>query len=124
MAAKTDWNPVLRAEFAKPYWSQLQAFVRAERERHRVYPPPDEVFAALHLTPYADTRVVILGQDPYHGPGQAHGLCFSVRDGVALPPSLVNIYKELQRRPRHPAAAATATSRRGPARACCCSTRR
>jgi uracil-DNA glycosylase len=60
-----------------------------------VYPPPDEVFAALHLTPYAETRVVILGQDPYHGPGQAHGLCFSVRDGVALPPSLVNIYKEL-----------------------------
>ena len=60
-----------------------------------MYPPPDEVFAALHLTPYADTRVVILGQDPYHGPGQAHGLCFSVRDGVALPPSLVNIYKEL-----------------------------
>ena len=95
MAAKTDWNPVLKAELAKPYWSQLQSFVRAERERHRVYPPPAEVFAALHLTPYADTRVVILGQDPYHGPGQAHGLCFSVRDGVALPPSLVNIYKEL-----------------------------
>ena len=95
MAAKTDWNPVLRTEFAKPYWSQLQAFVQAERQHHRVYPPPDEVFAALHLTPYADTRVVILGQDPYHGAGQAHGLCFSVRDGVALPPSLVNIYKEL-----------------------------
>ncbi|HET9548390.1 MAG TPA: uracil-DNA glycosylase [Desertimonas sp.] len=95
MAAKTDWNPVLRTEFDKPYWSQLQSFVRAEREHHRVYPPPDEVFAALHLTPYAATRVVILGQDPYHGPGQAHGLCFSVRDGVALPPSLVNIYKEL-----------------------------
>ena len=95
VAAKTDWNPVLRTELAKPYWSQLQAFVRAEREHHRVYPPPDEVFAALHLTPYADTRVVILGQDPYHGPGQAHGLCFSVREGVALPPSLVNIYKEL-----------------------------
>jgi uracil-DNA glycosylase len=95
VAAKTDWNPVLRAEFDKPYWSALQAFVRAERERHRIYPPPDEVFSALHLTPYADTRVVILGQDPYHGPGQAHGLCFSVREGVALPPSLVNIYKEL-----------------------------
>jgi uracil-DNA glycosylase len=95
VATKTDWNPVLRAEFDKPYWSELQAFVRAERDRHRVYPAPDEVFAALHLTPYADTRVVILGQDPYHGPGQAHGLCFSVRDGVALPPSLVNIYKEL-----------------------------
>jgi uracil-DNA glycosylase len=95
VATKTDWNPVLRDEFDKPYWSELQAFVRAERERYRVYPPPAEVFAALHLTPYADTRVVILGQDPYHGQGQAHGLCFSVRDGIALPPSLVNIYKEL-----------------------------
>jgi uracil-DNA glycosylase len=95
VAPKTDWNPVLRAEFDKPYWSELQAFVRAERGRCPVYPPPEEVFAALHLTPYADTRVVILGQDPYHGQGQAHGLCFSVRDGVALPPSLVNIYKEL-----------------------------
>jgi uracil-DNA glycosylase len=91
----TDWNPVLRGEFAKPYWDELQAFVRAERERAPVYPPPDEVFAALHLTPYAETRVVILGQDPYHGPRQAHGLCFSVRDGVAIPPSLANIHKEL-----------------------------
>lgn len=92
----TDWNPVLRAEFAKPYWTPLQEFVRAERDRHPVYPPHDQVFAALHLTPYADTRVVILGQDPYHGPRQAHGLCFSVTDGVPLPPSLVNIYKELR----------------------------
>jgi uracil-DNA glycosylase len=91
----TDWNPVLRGEFAKPYWEELQAFVRAERERTPVYPAPDEVFAALHLTPYAETRVVILGQDPYHGPRQAHGLCFSVRDGVAIPPSLANIHKEL-----------------------------
>jgi uracil-DNA glycosylase len=91
----TDWNPVLRGEFAKPYWQELQAFVRAERERTPVYPAPDEVFAALHLTPYAETRVVILGQDPYHGPRQAHGLCFSVRDGVAIPPSLANIHKEL-----------------------------
>ena len=91
----TDWNPVLRGEFAKPYWQELQAFVRAERERAPVYPPPDEVFAALHLTPYAETRVVILGQDPYHGPRQAHGLCFSVRDGVAIPPSLANIHREL-----------------------------
>jgi uracil-DNA glycosylase len=92
----TDWNPVLRGELAKPYWQQLQAFVRAERERTVVYPPPDEVFAALHLTPYASTRVLILGQDPYHGPNQAHGLCFSVRRGVAVPPSLVNIHKELR----------------------------
>ena len=92
----TDWNPVLRGELAKPYWQQLQAFVRAERERTVVYPPDDEVFAALHLTPYASTRVLILGQDPYHGPNQAHGLCFSVRRGVAVPPSLVNIHKELR----------------------------
>src|SRR6478735_531516 len=94
--AVTDWNPVLRGELAKPYWAQLQTFVAGERARHPVYPPNDEVFAALHLTRHADTRVVILGQDPYHGPGQAHGLCFSVRDGVRLPPSLVNIYAELE----------------------------
>jgi uracil-DNA glycosylase len=91
----TDWNPVLRGEFAKPYWPQLQRFVDEQRSQFRVYPPPDEVFAALHLTPYATTRVVVLGQDPYHGPGQAHGLCFSVREGVAIPPSLANIHKEL-----------------------------
>jgi uracil-DNA glycosylase len=93
--AVTDWNPVLRSEFAKPYWNNLQHFVAGERARHVVYPPADDVFAALHRTPYANTRVVILGQDPYHGPGQAHGLCFSVRHGVAVPPSLANIYKEL-----------------------------
>jgi uracil-DNA glycosylase len=92
----TDWNPVLRGELTKPYWQDLQQFVAAERQRATVYPPHDEVFAALHLTPLADTRVVILGQDPYHGPRQAHGLCFSVRRGVAVPPSLVNIYKELR----------------------------
>lgn len=93
--ASTDWNPILRGEFAKPYWPELQEFVRTERRYHQVFPPDDRVFAALHLTPYADTRVVILGQDPYHGPGQAHGLCFSVPAGVGIPPSLVNIYKEL-----------------------------
>ncbi|HEY7626568.1 MAG TPA: uracil-DNA glycosylase, partial [Ilumatobacteraceae bacterium] len=93
---KTDWNPVLRGEFDKPYWSDLQRFVATERSRHAVFPPPDQVFAALHLTPYELTRVVLLGQDPYHGPGQAHGLCFSVRDGVDLPPSLVNIFTELR----------------------------
>ena len=93
---KTDWNPVLRPELAKPYWSELQAFVTAERQRGPVHPQPDEVFACLHLTPYAETRVLILGQDPYHGQGQAHGLCFSVRRGVPIPPSLVNIYEELR----------------------------
>jgi uracil-DNA glycosylase len=93
--ATTDWNPVLRGEFAKPYWEPLQQFVRDERARHTVYPPAADVFNALHLTPHALTRVVILGQDPYHGPGQAHGLCFSVRPGVPAPPSLANIHKEL-----------------------------
>ncbi len=91
----TDWNPVLRGEFDKPYWAPLQEFVRADREHHVVYPPPEDVFAAIHLTSYADTRVMILGQDPYHGPNQAHGLCFSVRRGVPVPPSLANMYKEL-----------------------------
>ena len=92
---KTDWNPVLRAEFEKPYWPELQAFVYEERSQHQVFPPHEDVFAALHLTPYEDVKVLILGQDPYHGPGQAHGLCFSVRPPVPPPPSLDNIFKEL-----------------------------
>ena len=95
MAPTTDWNPILRGEFDKAYWPELMAFVAAERDAGDVYPPHDEVFAALHLTPFADVKVVILGQDPYHGPGQAHGLCFSVNPGVRIPPSLVNIFKEL-----------------------------
>ena len=94
--AKTDWNPLLRDQFEMPYWADLQAFVQAERAQHEVYPAHEDVFAALHLTPYADVRVVILGQDPYHGPGQAHGLSFSVRPGIAIPPSLRNMYAELE----------------------------
>ena len=86
---------MLRGEFAKPYWHRLQEFVADQRARYTVFPPASQVFAALHLTPYANTRVVILGQDPYHGPRQAHGLCFSVQAGVPIPPSLANIYKEL-----------------------------
>jgi uracil-DNA glycosylase len=96
MAPKTDWNPLLSGEFEKPYWKDLMAFVAEERARTTVYPPPEEVFAALHLTSYSSVKVLILGQDPYHGPRQAHGLCFSVRAGVPKPPSLDNIYKELQ----------------------------
>lgn len=92
---QTDWNPLLRDQFDEPYWPELQSFVAAERSRHEVYPPAAEVFAALHLTSFENTRVVILGQDPYHGRGQAHGLCFSVRRGVPIPPSLANIHKEL-----------------------------
>jgi uracil-DNA glycosylase len=99
---KTDWNPVLRAELVKPYWDDLQRFVADERARHTVYPAHSDVFAALHLTPYEQTKVLILGQDPYHGPDQAHGLCFSVRPGVPQPPSLQNIFKELQDDLGHP----------------------
>lgn len=91
----TDWNPLLRGEFDKPYWKDLQAFVAEERRTHTVYPPHDDVFNALRLTSYADTKVLLLGQDPYHGAGQAHGLCFSVRRGVRIPPSLRNMYQEL-----------------------------
>ncbi len=93
--ATTDWNPVLKAQLAEPYWAELQQFVAAERAAGPVYPPADDVFAALHLTPYASVKVVILGQDPYHGPGQAHGLCFSVRPPTVPPPSLRNIIAEL-----------------------------
>ena len=92
----TDWNPVLRAQLDAPYWKDLQAFVAGERAAASVFPAPEEVFAALHLTSFADTKVLILGQDPYHGPGQAHGLCFSVRRGTATPPSLRNIFTELR----------------------------
>lgn len=91
----TDWNPLLRSEFDQPYWQDLQSFVAEERRNGPVHPPREDVFAALHLTSHASTRVVVLGQDPYHGPGQAHGLCFSVRPGVSTPPSLRNIFQEL-----------------------------
>ncbi len=96
MAPQTDWNPLLADELTKPYWSDLMAFVEAERVKHTVYPPEPEVFAALHMTPHTSVKAMILGQDPYHGAGQAHGLCFSVRAGVAPPPSLVNIHQELE----------------------------
>lgn len=106
MSRKTDWNPLLRHEFAKPYWEQLMAFVKQERLAHQVYPAHDEVFAALHLTPFANVKVLLLGQDPYHGPRQAHGLCFSVQPDAVVPPSLVNIFTELEddvgiKRPNH-----------------------
>jgi uracil-DNA glycosylase len=91
-----DWRAALADEFTKPYWAELQAFVQAERESHQVFPPADEVYTAFRLTPLHEVRVFLLGQDPYHGEGQAHGLCFSVKPGVALPASLRNMYKELQ----------------------------
>ena len=96
MAPRTDWNPILRQEFDEPYWKELQAFVAGERAHHTVYPPHDEVFRALHLTPYGSVKALILGQDPYHGPGQANGLAFSVRGDVAIPPSLRNIHAEME----------------------------
>jgi uracil-DNA glycosylase len=83
-------------ELEKPYFAKLAAFVDDERRRHKVFPPEDEVFTALDLTPYDRVRVLVLGQDPYHDDGQAHGLAFSVRPGVALPPSLSNIFRELE----------------------------
>lgn len=91
-----SWREPLAAELAQPYLAKLGAFVAAERAAHSVYPPEGQVFIALELTPFAAVRVVILGQDPYHGPGQAHGLAFSVGYGVPVPPSLVNIFKELR----------------------------
>jgi uracil-DNA glycosylase len=93
---EATWRPVLLSETEKPYWKPLQQFVRDERKKYTVFPPDKDVFAALHLTPYEKVSVLILGQDPYHDDGQAHGLCFSVRPGIAIPPSLLNIYKELR----------------------------
>ena len=90
-----DWEPALKAEFAKPYYRELYTKVRDAYSREVVYPPADEIFSALHLTPLSKVKVVIIGQDPYHNVGQAHGLCFSVKPDVEIPPSLVNIYQEL-----------------------------
>ncbi len=90
-----DWGSRLQSEFDKPYFAGLTEFIRSEYSRHLVYPPGKEIFRAFDTCPFADVRVVIVGQDPYHGPGQANGLCFSVRNGVPFPPSLVNILKEV-----------------------------
>lgn len=94
-AISNDWLPVLRGEFSKPYYKKLYEFVNSEYNNKVIYPPSDEIFSALHLTPLSDVRAVILGQDPYHNENQAHGLSFSVRPGTEIPPSLVNIYNEL-----------------------------
>ncbi|WP_235215515.1 uracil-DNA glycosylase [Phaeacidiphilus oryzae] len=90
-----SWRRVLEAETEEPYFHRLAEYVAAERAAHQVFPPAGEVFAALAATPYEKVRVVVLGQDPYHDDGQAHGMCFSVRPGTRIPPSLRNIYKEL-----------------------------
>ena len=90
------WDELLAGEFASDYYQQLRVFLKKEYSTRRIYPHMNDIFNALRYTDYDDVRAVILGQDPYHGPGQAHGLCFSVQDGVPKPPSLVNIFKELQ----------------------------
>ena len=92
----TTWNEILAEEMEKDYYQDLQAFVQKRRDEVRVFPEEKNVFNALELTPFESVKVVILGQDPYHGFGQAHGLSFSVQKGTPLPPSLKNIYKELQ----------------------------
>jgi len=91
-----SWHDLLAHEISKPYWSSLQDFIATERQVMNVYPPVDEMFRAFALTAPSDVRVVILGQDPYHSQGQANGLCFSVANGIKIPPSLRNIYKELE----------------------------
>lgn len=93
---ENDWAEAVGGEFKKPYYAGLYKFVKEEYSTKVIYPPADDIFNAMHLTPLSQVKVLILGQDPYHNAGQAHGLCFSVRPEVEIPPSLVNIYKELQ----------------------------
>ena len=90
-----EWLDAVSGEFAKPYYRKLYDFVKKEYTEHTVFPPPDRIFAALNMTPLSRVKVVILGQDPYHNTGQANGLCFSTGAGVPLPPSLVNIFREI-----------------------------
>lgn len=92
---KNDWHDLLENEFKKDYYLKLRDFLIKEYGSRTIYPDKHDIFNALHYTSYRDTKVVILGQDPYHGPGQAHGLSFSVKPGICPPPSLINIYKEL-----------------------------
>ncbi len=95
-AISNDWLPALQGEFKKPYYKKLHQTIVEEYHTRLVFPVEDDIFNAFHLTPLENVKVVILGQDPYHDVGQAHGLCFSVKPDVQIPPSLVNIYKELQ----------------------------
>ena len=94
-AIQNDWLDALKEEFRQPCYKKLFQTVNEEYRTRQIFPPADDIFNAFHLTPLHEVKVVILGQDPYHGEGQAHGLCFSVRPGVDIPPSLVNIYQEL-----------------------------
>jgi uracil-DNA glycosylase len=90
-----SWKDILKDEFEKPYFSQLTDFVKSEYLQNKIFPPGKEIFNAFNLCPFDKLKVVIIGQDPYHGPGQAHGLCFSVKEGIDFPPSLKNIFKEI-----------------------------
>jgi uracil-DNA glycosylase len=92
-----SWKEVLASEFANSYFMELKEFLTEEKAKYTVYPPGSKIFNAFQLTPFNQVKVVILGQDPYHGPGQAHGLCFSVPQGIVPPPSLVNIFKEIEK---------------------------
>lgn len=94
-AISNDWLEPLSPEFKKPYYRELYERVKEEYSTHQIFPPSDDIFNAFNLTPLSEVKVVIIGQDPYHNVGQAHGLCFSVKPDVDIPPSLVNIYKEL-----------------------------
>ena len=91
-----SWLEALHDDFESPYFQDLKHFLKQEVKTQKIYPPGTQIFSAFNLTPLTAVKVVIIGQDPYHGPGQAHGLCFSVPEGIALPPSLLNIYKEIQ----------------------------
>ena len=90
-----EWLEALKGEFHQPYYTKLYKTVMQEYQTHKIFPPADDMFNAFHFTPLSQVKVVILGQDPYHNDGQAHGLCFSVKRDVEIPPSLVNIYQEL-----------------------------
>lgn len=91
-----SWEKHLKDEFEKPYFKELSEFVKKEYQTHKVYPPPKDIFRAFDLCPFDEVKVVILGQDPYHGPRQANGLCFAVHEGIRNPPSLQNIFKEIE----------------------------
>ena len=93
---EASWLKAINEEFTKPYFTKLNSFLEDERDKYTVYPPINRLFAAFDCTPFDEVKVVILGQDPYHGEGQANGLCFSVADGIRIPPSLSNIFKELK----------------------------
>ena len=97
-----DWDEILAGEFEQDYYKRIRYWLKKEYAEQTIYPAAENIFNALRYTPYSKVKAVILGQDPYHGPGQAHGLCFSVQDGVPFPPSLINIFKEIQDDLGHP----------------------